>query len=102
MFRVVSFVLAICLIIHFVSTATFLIEMDRVATDSDFFDSNDEIDFYSNNILEHGETNDVDEILYASQSLGKSKRFYFIAGERKDGMQSVFFFFFFWKTNDYL
>lgn len=86
MFRVASFVFAICVIIHFVSTATFLIEMDRFESDSDFFDSNDEIDFYSNNILEYGETNDVGEILYASQSLGKSKRFYFIAGERKDGM----------------
>lgn len=83
MFRVVSFALAICVIIHFVSTATFLIEIDRRESDSDFIDSND---FYSYNVLEHGETNDVGETLYASQSLGKSNRFYFMAGERKEGM----------------
>lgn len=58
--------------------------MDPLDTDFDFFDSN-ENDFYDTNLLPYDESNDIGKTLYASQTIGRSHRFYLTAGERKEG-----------------
>lgn len=63
-----------------------ILEFNEIESDFDFLDSSENsfnaVDDVAKNIQKPSDTTVT---MYAGQSIGKSHRYYFIAGERKDG-----------------
>lgn len=80
MFRLTPFLIT-TILLHFV-TATFFNQFERSNTVDVI---NSENDFYDANLSPDDLTHSIGRSLYVSEAVGKSHRFYFVAGERIDG-----------------